>query len=222
LSGDARQYLDTAQAELNRVSQITVQTLRFHRSSMHPKRTHLHELVDTVLALLQSRLAQQGIQVVKRYGEIPAVLTHEGEIRQFIVNLLSNAIDALPRGGRITVRTLAVKHPRNGRPGVRLTIADDGVGMDAETCSRAFEPFFSTKGITGTGLGLWISREIVDKQHGYVRLRSRKHTADRPGGTVLAAYLPLESPASHWKDEPTSVEDFVQGSVSLDGQLTTE
>jgi signal transduction histidine kinase len=200
LPGDARSYLDTAQAELNRVSQITVQTLRFHRSSMRPRNTDLHELIDTVLALLQSRLAQQGIEIVKRYGKIPSFVMHEGEIRQFIANLLGNAIDALPRGGCITVRTSTVSHPRSGRPCVRLTVADNGVGMDGETRRRAFEPFFSTKGITGTGLGLWISREIVEKQHGVLRLRSRKSSSAKHGGTVLTAFLPLESHATQQRD----------------------
>lgn len=197
ISTEARGFLDTAQAELNRVSQITVQTLRFHRSSMRPRSTDLHELVDTVLALQQSRLAQQGIDIVRVYGKIPLLVIHDGEIRQFIANLVGNAIDALPHGGRITVRTANAKNPRSGRPGVRLTIADDGVGMDSETRARAFEPFFSTKGITGTGLGLWISREIVQKQDGVLLMRSRKSTEAKRGGTVLMAFLPLESPAAH-------------------------
>ena len=204
LPDDARGFLDTAQAELNRVSQITVQTLRFHRSSTRPKNTDLHELVDTVLALLQSRLIQQGIEVEKHYRKIPLLIIHEGEIRQFIANLLSNAIDALPHGGRIMVRTSVARHPHTGQPGVRLTIADNGVGMDRETRSRAFEPFFSTKGITGTGLGLWISREIVEKQSGLLHMRSRKSTSGRAGGTVLTAFLPLETPVPQYR-APNSV-----------------
>jgi signal transduction histidine kinase len=207
LSEEARSYLDTAQAELNRVSQITVQTLRFHRSSTRARTADLHELIDTVLALLQSRLSQQGIEVVKCYGQIPMLVIHEGEIRQFVANLLGNAIDALPRGGRITVRTAPVTHPKSGRLGVRLTIADNGVGMDRETSSRAFEPFFSTKGITGTGLGLWISREIVQKQDGILRMRSRKSTSAKRGGTVLTAFLPLDSPPTNQSGTAPSIEE---------------
>ncbi len=210
LSDDARRYLDTAQEELNRVSQITVQTLRFHRSSMHPKRTNLHDLIDTVVTLLQSRLTQQGIEIDKRYGPIPVLVIHEGEVRQFIANILSNAIDALPEGGRIVVRTSPVVRGLSGQPGVRLTIADNGIGMDDETRSRAFEPFFSTKGLTGTGLGLWISREIVQKQHGHLRMRSRKSSSGRKGGTVVSAFLPLQSPENRsGESAPSSTTEAV-------------
>lgn len=193
LPAQAREFLDTATSELNRVSQITVQTLRFHRSSMHAKSTDVHELFETVLTLLQSRLAQLGIEVERRFVQVPLISVHEGEIRQLIANLVSNAIDALPRGGRIVVQTAPAVHARTGVNGVRLTVADNGLGMDATTQSRVFEPFFSTKGITGTGLGLWISREIVEKHQGTIRVRSRRADSSHAGGTVFSVFLPLQS-----------------------------
>jgi signal transduction histidine kinase len=193
LSDEPRRLLEIAQSELNRVSQITVQTLRFHRSSMHARLADLHELIETVLALLGSRFAQQGIVIERRYGVIPHILMHDGEIRQLIANLVSNAVDALPYGGRIVIHTVLTDEAKDGRPGVRLSVADNGIGMDAATRLRIFEPFFSTKGTTGTGLGLWISREIAAKQGGRLRVRSCRATPGRRGGTVFTVFLRLDT-----------------------------
>lgn len=191
LTEESRQLLDAAQSELNRVAQITVQTLRFYRSSTQARAGDVHELIETVVRLLASRIARHGIELIRRYGEIPEIVMYDGEIRQMIANLVSNAIDAMPSGGRMFIHTLRVRDMKTGRNGVRLTVADDGMGMDAETRARIFEPFFSTKGITGTGLGLWISQEIVEKQEGRMRVRSRLSTPERRGGTVITAFLPV-------------------------------
>lgn len=195
MSAETRPYLEAAQSELNRVSQITVQTLRFHRSSMHAKPTDLHELVETVLRLLNLRFHQHGIEIVRRFEEVPAIHVYDGEIRQLIANLVNNAIDALQAvdGGRMIIHTRAGRDAKTGAPGVYLTVADDGVGMDAATRIRIFEPFFSTKETTGTGLGLWISLEIIGKQGGKLRVRSRKTTEERRGGTAFRVFLPVET-----------------------------
>jgi signal transduction histidine kinase len=102
-------------------------------------------------------------------------------------------MDALPDGGSIILRTAATRNWRSGKSGIAITVADNGTGMDRETLSRIFEPFFSTKGITGTGLGLWISHEIVAKHHGTLRVRSRAATAGIQGGTVFRLFLPMET-----------------------------
>lgn len=191
LSGDARHYLDMAQKELNRVSQITVQTLRFYRASTKPSRVDLHELIETVLALLDSRFRQMGIEVVRDLRPQPMLLAHDGELRQVIANLMGNAIDAVQPGGRIIIRSRSNRDWVSGRQGISLTIADNGVGMDSETCSRIFEPFFSTKDIRGTGLGLWISREIVTKHQGSIRVRSRRSSPDLCAGTIFRIFIPV-------------------------------
>ena len=191
LPADARTYLALAQDELNRVSQITVQTLRFYRGSTHPSSTNLHELMETVLTLLDSRMRRQEITVAREFGEVPALVVHDGEIRQVLANLVGNAIDALGRGGRITLRSSRSRDWTTGAQGVRISVADDGTGMSAETLGRIFEPFFSTKGITGTGLGLWISREIVGKHGGRLMARSRERREGTPGGTVFSLFLPI-------------------------------
>jgi PAS domain S-box-containing protein len=192
LPADARTYLLLAQDELDRVAQITVQTLRFYRRSTQASSTNLHELIETVLALLDSRLRRQNIQVVRKFGEIPLLVLHDGEIRQVLANLVGNAIDALPQGGTITLRTALSRDWHTGNVGIRVSIADDGTGMSSATLGRIFEPFFSTKGITGTGLGLWVSREIVDKHHGHLQARSRERREGRSGGTMFSLFLPTE------------------------------
>ncbi len=196
LPEETRSYLELAQKELNRVAQITVQTLRFYRRSSRPTMTDIHELINTVLTLLDSRLRRQNIQVTRDLRPIPLVMAHEGEIRQVLANLVGNAIDALAPGGRITLRKSASHDWRTGRPGIRITVADNGSGMAPETLRRIFEPFFSTKGITGTGLGLWVSHEIIERHHGRITVRSRQATPARSGGTAFTLFLPIENDLS--------------------------
>jgi len=187
LKEDARAYLAMAQNELDRVSQITMQTLRFYRQSTRATNTDIQDLIGTVLTLLEQRMMRHGLAVERRFRATPTILIRDGEIRQVIANLIGNAIDALPEGGRLAVRTACSWDWRTGRPGIRITVADNGVGMSEETQSRIFEAFFSTKGITGTGLGLWISREIMEKHEGHFRVRSLLGR-----GTVFTMFLPRE------------------------------
>jgi PAS domain S-box-containing protein len=192
LPKESRGYLDMAQKELDRVTQITVQTLRFYRRSTRATQTDVHELIEGVAALFESRMATLQIQVVRSFRAKLTILAHDGEIRQVIVNLVGNAIDALAAGGRILIRTTEARDWRTGREGIRITVADDGTGMKNETLSRIFEAFYSTKGITGAGLGLWVSREIIDKHQGSLRARSRESLPDRRGGTVFALFIPAK------------------------------
>ena len=187
---DARSYLDLAQKELDRVSQITVQTLRFYRASTRPGYTDIHDLIRTILSLLEPRFRQQRIEVVRQFRAAPLIFAHDGEIRQVLANLIGNAIDAVPEGGRIIVRTSSARDWEQNRQGITITVADNGMGMDSATRDRIFEPFFSTKGLTGTGLGLWVSQEIAIKYDGRIRLRSRQQSPGAGGGTVFRFFLP--------------------------------
>jgi PAS domain S-box-containing protein len=192
LPAEGRHYLELAQKELDRVTQITVQTLRFYRSSTRPALTDVHELVGTVLALLESRFRHQKIEVVRELRSNPLIVAHDGEIRQLLVNLISNAIDAVNEGGCIIVRTSVARDWVLGREGIAITVADNGAGMDEATCAQIFEPFFSTKGITGTGLGLWISKEIASKHQGRIRVRSKMKSSGSGGGTVFRLFIPAQ------------------------------
>ncbi len=209
LSSEARHYLDLAQKELNRVSQITMQTLRFYRSSTRATYVDLHELIDAVLTLLDSRIRRLDIQVVRDLRSHPSLLAHDGELRQVLANLIGNAIDAVPRGGRIVIRSRPSQDWKQGRRGVVLTVADNGSGMDPAILLRVFEPFFSTKGITGTGLGLWISREIVSKHQGSIHVRSARSLPERCGGTVFRVFIP-----SH--NEPAAISDTYRTQSNAD------
>ena len=193
LSAEGRSYLQLAQSELNRVAQITVQTLRFHRRSTRPVETDLVDLLGSVLALLDSRVRHLGVRVSKRFRPVPRIVIHDGEIRQVIANLIGNALDALSANGELMLRVAAGTHPVSKATGITLTVADSGVGMSTATLKRIFEPFFSTKGHTGTGLGLWISQEIIEKHHGSLRVVSRTASGVRSSGTVFRLFLPLRT-----------------------------
>jgi PAS domain S-box-containing protein len=189
---ESREYLAVADAELQRASAITTQTLRFHRQSTRPTEVTCEELISTALHILRSRIVNANITVEKRKLANRPVLCFDGEIRQVISNLIVNALDAMhPRGGRLVLRSREGHDAATQRPGLILTIADTGTGMSPETVSKAFEPFYTTKGIGGTGLGLWISKEIVERHHGHIRLRSSQHPSHT--GTVFTLFLPFEA-----------------------------
>jgi PAS domain S-box-containing protein len=188
LPEEARSYLSLAQDELVRVSQIATQTLRFHRQANKPSRVTAAQLVDAVLNLFAGRLLNSGIHVEAAYSTAARVLCFENDIRQVLNNLISNSIDAMRTGGRLLVRAHNAVNPETGEVGVRITVADTGIGMSSMTQRRLFEPFFTTKELNGNGLGLWISRQIVDRHRGRLTLRSAEMQ-----GTVFALFLPCES-----------------------------
>jgi PAS domain S-box-containing protein len=186
------EYLHMAEQELSRASAITTQTLRFHRQSSRPTQVTCDDLIVNVLGILRSRLLNAHVTVEVRKRATRPVLCFDGEIRQVIYNLLVNAVDAMQqRGGRLLLRSRDGHDYTTGRPGLVLTIADTGTGMSSETLGKLFEPFYSTKGVAGTGLGLWISKEIIGRHHGQLCVRSSQH----PGhtGTVFTIFLPSES-----------------------------
>ncbi len=190
----SRAYLASADSELRRVSAIASQTLRFHKQSTRATEVTCDSLIASSLDILRSRILNAGIRVEKRQRASRQVLCFEGEIRQVIMNLLINAVDAMQTaGGRLLLRTREGHEHATGRAGVILSIADTGTGMSRETLSRIFEAFYTTKGIAGTGLGLWISKDILDRHHGCLRVRS----SQSPGrtGTVFTIFLPFEAAA---------------------------
>ena len=186
---EAQSYLQTAELELRRVSLITSQTLRFHRQTTKASPVLLSNLIGDVLALFHGRIINNKIEVEKRNRAEHLVPCLEGEIRQVISNLIGNAIDVMPTGGRLLVRSREAQSHRTGKRGMVVTVADTGFGMSAEVQRKAFDAFYSTKGVGGTGLGLWISNEIVMRHRGELRFRSR--CTPRSSGTVFTLYLPF-------------------------------
>jgi signal transduction histidine kinase len=188
---DIKNYLQLAQQEMARVTAITTHTLRFYRHAAKPAPVKITEVLDSVLALFHSRLNHAGIEIKKRYQETAPVIGLSGELRQLLANLIGNALDAMRSGGKLTVRAYNAREFGNGaRRGVRIVIADTGAGIQPEMKARIFDAFFTTKGQTGTGLGLWISADIIQKHSGTVRVKS----CVTPGksGTLFSIFLPME------------------------------
>jgi len=155
----------------------------------------------------------QQIDVVRQFRATASIVSQGGEVRQVLANLIGNAMDALPDGGRIVVRTTAARNWRSGSRGIAVTVSDNGTGMDEATLSRVFEPFFSTKGITGTGLGLWISKELIAKHEGNMRVRSRAAVHGKTGGTVFRVFLPTQNEGSLLVDSNSEAKKS-QNSIS--------
>ena len=185
---DMESYLEQADAELRRASQITNQSLRFYRQSTRPTESRLNDLVGAVLHLYESKITNAGLRVERGERASGTVLCLESEIRQVLTNLIRNAIDAMRPGGRLLIRTRAGRDYTSGLKGVVLTIADTGTGIPAEVRRNLYRAFFTTKGAFGTGLGLWVSSEIVKRHRGHLRVRSNA----TPGRswTVFQLFLP--------------------------------
>jgi PAS domain S-box-containing protein len=184
----AQQYLDVADEELKRISVITRQALGFYRESSAPARVSAAAVMDSAVEVLRSRIKAKHAAIQKEYDGNLRVLGVTGELRQVFSNLLLNSLDALTENGTIKLRVSSSRCPRNGRERVRVTVADDGDGIDAPILPRVFEPFFTTKESLGTGLGLWISKQIIDKHGGFIRVHSRTCGAHR--GTTFSIVLP--------------------------------
>ncbi len=185
-------YLVTAEQELRRVSNITNQTLRFYRQSTDPIAVLGERLVADTLALYQGRILNSGIKIESRYRATQPVTCFEGEIRQVLSNVVGNAIDAMHgNGGRLLLRSREATNWKTGRSGLVLTVADTGPGMSSAVMKKIFEAFFTTKGARGSGLGLWISCEIINRHEGSLRVHSSQH--EGRSGTVFTLFLPFEA-----------------------------
>ena len=189
LSLQTREYVDMAQGELERVSQITTQTLRFHRQAVRSTWVSAEQLLAPVMNLFRGRLTNSDIETEVKFDSSTQALCLENEIRQVLSNLIANAIDAMRAGGRLVIRSHDAFHPVTGVKGIRITIADTGHGMNPSTQARIFEPFFTTKDLNGTGLGLWISAEILERHQGQLAVRSSQHPKHH--GTVFGLFLPI-------------------------------
>ena len=192
LDDQVQSYVSMAEHEVRRIVEITQQTLRFYRQSTLPARATMSELLDSVLSLHQGRFNSLDIRVHRDYDPTLDLFCFAGEIRQVMANLVGNAIDASGNGGRIIVRARKSHNWTNpSQAGVRFVVADTGSGMERDVRDRIFEAFFTTKEVTGTGLGLWVSHAIIAKHHGLVHVRSRvkppqSQSATGNSGTVAS------------------------------------
>lgn len=176
-----KKYAEDALSELASLAHLTRQTLGFYQELVKPVTFSLAESIDEVVSLYIRRLAQRQVSVERTFltrGEMTGV---KGEIRQVISNLLLNALDAMPSGGTLRF-ALSVEEDDL----LRLDVIDSGQGVSEDLLPHIFEPFFTTKPETGTGLGLWVSDNIVRKHNG------RLGVSSVPGeGTTFSVFLPL-------------------------------
>jgi two-component system NtrC family sensor kinase len=152
-------------------------------------------IMDDVLALYSRKLEDKQIRVSRRYRGSAQISGYSGEVRQLLANLLVNAVDAMGEGGALHVRVAAGRQWSDGQDGIRMTLADNGSGIPRENLRRIFEPFYTTKNDAGTGLGLWVSRGIVQNHGGSIRVRSRIEGQNR--GTVFSIFLPNRHAAAN-------------------------
>jgi two-component system sporulation sensor kinase C len=184
-------YVAQADKELQRVAQITSQSLRFYKQSTKPQAVRCADLLSGVLELYAGRMENAGVKLEVRARMTESIVCLESEIRQVLSNLVRNAIDAMHgQGGRLLVRSREATEWRTATRGVILTIADTGSGISPDTMANLYTAFFTTKGIGGTGLGLWVSAEIVARHNGRLRVRSRQ--GETGNGTIFELFLPYQ------------------------------
>jgi PAS domain S-box-containing protein len=188
LPAEVRDYLQQADQELARVSHIARQTLGFYRESANPEDVNLADSVNQVLALYRKKIANKNVSVNTKLDESVRVRGSMGELRQMISNIILNAMDAVGNQGCVTVKL------RQAGNEVVFTVADNGPGIRKEDQAKIFQPFFTTKKDVGTGLGLWVTKGIVEKHGGRILMRST--TTPQKSGTTFAVKFPIAA-ASH-------------------------
>lgn len=179
-------FLTHANEELARIARITRQTLAFHRDSRDPVALDVGQLVCEVVSLYQRSAAARRVRIVCDSRPTPAIFGFHGQLCQVFGNLIRNAAEAAPLGGHVIVRVRPIS--RAGQPGTRVSVHDGGPGIPPQVQKKLFDPFFTTKELKGSGLGLWVSRNLVLKHHGTIRFR----TSSRPAasGTTFEVFLP--------------------------------
>jgi PAS domain S-box-containing protein len=187
LSENLRRYLSCADEELRRVAHIARQTLGFFRDSSQPISFAVAEVIDDVLALYDRKFKYRGLTIERRIQPHLTAYALPNELRQILSNLITNAIDASRDGGKIIIAARALQHWRSG-PGIRITVADNGAGISQEDKHQLFTPFFTTKTAVGTGLGLWITKDLLEKKGGRIRFRSSNDPAR--SGTAMSIFVP--------------------------------
>jgi signal transduction histidine kinase len=188
LQEKGREYLALAREEVERISQLLHAAMEL-RDSGDPEDTDVTELLRSVLNFYQSRFTSQDIYLNMRFSTAAHLCAYPHQLRQMCANLLLNAADAMPKGGKMYARIAPAHEWKDGnRRGLRLTFADTGCGIAAKDLLRMWDPFFTTKGPAGNGIGLALVKNTVQKHHGALRVRSS--TKAGHSGTVFSIFLP--------------------------------
>jgi PAS domain S-box-containing protein len=190
LTPTTRQYLKVADRELNRVAQIAAHSLRFHQQSDSARSARLGDLLDSVATLYLDRIHILAIDLVRDYRTDAELICRVDDMRQAFAQLIGNALDAMPRGGRLRIRIRPSRSwDQAGASGFRIVVADTGNGIAPDFLPHVFDAFTTTKKPIGTGLGLWVVDDIVRKHRGRISIRSSVDS--RRHGTVVSVFLPL-------------------------------
>ena len=185
-----RQLLEGADRELQRVVHISRQTLGFYRDTSRPVRINVAELLSDIIELYRSKIAYRKLRLCTRFDRSCEVHALQGDLRQVFANILANAIEASPENGTLTLRVAAGRDWKSPeRSIVRVSFCDQGPGIPAQARARIFEPFYSTKRDIGTGLGLWVSKSLIEKHGGLIRFRSS--LVPGRSGTLFSVLLPF-------------------------------
>jgi PAS domain S-box-containing protein len=192
---EVHDYLEKADAELSRISHITRRALGFYRDSAVPAATPVSAILDSATDLLMTKSRANQVTIERQYDDSVEVTAVNGELRQVFSNLIANSLDAVNSQGTIKLRTSTYRRTGLGEPAVRVTIADNGIGIARDVLPHIFEPFYTTKGSSGTGLGLWVSKQFVEKYGGSIRIRSSSNGTRR--GTTVSVILPAAKSSQH-------------------------
>jgi PAS domain S-box-containing protein len=184
-----QRYLGAAEDELSRIAHLTKQTLGFYRESSERTRAHAGDLLRQLAGVLSARAHNKGVRIKIEIINDPEIAIDRNEFRQLFSNLINNSIDACGRGGAIRVRVSVGGRSPEWAHALQITVADNGSGIKPADRTHIFEPFFTTKKDIGTGLGLWVCKQIAEKYGGTVLVRS----AAKPGRswTAVSVSLPV-------------------------------
>lgn len=185
--GKTHNYLEIAEKELVRVAHIVRQTLGYYRETTAPVKVDFRELVEDVLMVYQGKLNTHRISVDCRFDDHRPIVANKGELVQVLSNIVSNSIDAMPLGGVLHIQIGETTDL--GQEGVQIVIRDKGTGVQQENLAKIFEPFFTTKGNLGTGIGLWVAKQLIEKNRGRIAITSRTDSGN--SGTTLSLFLPF-------------------------------
>ena len=185
-------YLLTAERELERVSHIARQTLGFYRDTGRPTEVYLHQLMENVLSVYSSKLLAAGITIDKQFHDDRKVLVSKGEILQIFSNIITNAADAMRQGGVLSISIQPIRQFYARRYSRQLSVIMVS-GIRDEHLTQIFEPFFTTKGYLGTGIGLWVTKQLVEARGGEISVASS--TENGNSGSTLTIFIPFDAPS---------------------------
>jgi PAS domain S-box-containing protein len=189
ISKQAREFLETAEREVERVSHIARQTMGFFRDTNRAVEVCVHDLLEDVLTVYRSKIYSRAVLVQRDYQPIRAIKLRKGELTQVLSNLIANAIDAMPNGGNLKVS--AREASRGEREGIEIAVEDEGCGIPQQVMPQLFEAFFTTKTDTGNGLGLWVVKQIVEAHQGCVQVQGEVGKGSR-----FSVFMPFVNPYS--------------------------